>query len=73
MRLVAIRGRDAAALVLALLRGRFEETLSFAGVLALTVVLGGFAGRPVKPSFELDFIELTTVEVSNLVTLCLGN
>src|SRR5277367_4404282 len=43
--LLAVRRCDGTALVFAILRGRLDETLSFAGVLALAVILGRFAGR----------------------------
>jgi hypothetical protein len=42
--LLAVRGRDGAALVLAVLCGHGRETLSFTGVMALAVVLDRFTG-----------------------------
>src|SRR5208283_1452849 len=56
--LLAVRRCDGAALVLAILRGRLDEALSLAGVLALAVVLRGFAGRLSFAAVRTDALHL---------------
>src|SRR5271170_2434865 len=56
--LLAVRRCDGTALVLAILRGRLDETLSFAGVLALAVILGRFAGRLSLAAVGTDALHL---------------
>ena len=57
-RLLAVGSCDGAALVLAILRGGLDETLSFAGVLALAVILGGFTGRLTLAAVRTDALHL---------------
>src|SRR5277367_4645619 len=56
--LLAVRRCDGTALVFAILRGRLNETLSFAGVLALAVILGRFAGRLSLAAVATDALHL---------------
>src|SRR6204780_5782309 len=58
--LLAVRRCDGTALVLAILRGRLHEALSFAGVLALAVILGGFAGRLSLAAVGTDALHLVS-------------
>src|SRR5271155_4146198 len=56
--LLAIRRCDGTALVFAILCGRLDESLSFAGVLALAVVLRRFAGRLSLAAVPTDALHL---------------
>jgi len=56
--LLAIRGRDGTALVFAVLRGHRNETLSFAGVVALAVILDRLTGPLSLATVHTDALHL---------------
>src|SRR6204780_2809987 len=58
--LLAIRRCDGTALVFAVLRGRLNETFSFAGVFALAVILGRFSGRLSLSAVGTDALHLVS-------------